>query len=154
MEFATVLLLIVFLVVLLLLPCEKLSDRKEGFLPGSFGSVADTLNAAVHGPPARDRMWIGHGDRHAPRREYNEECAQNENAHCMMSDGTEGKCVLDGVCMPSAMNDPQRDITRKPWCTLPTFAKDCDKYCECTSDGRASYQRCLSGCRSTFAIRY
>lgn len=39
-----------------------------------------------------------------PYGEYNEFCRWDARRHCNLSDGSEGECVMNGICMPSLMN--------------------------------------------------
>src|SRR5574339_327880 len=66
--------------------------------------------------------------------EYNEECLDNANRHCMLTDGTEGVCLLNGVCAASFLLG--EDTTEKPYCTQPYSKEGCERWCMCTTLGK------------------
>lgn len=84
-----------------------------------------------------------------PLREVNAECLSFENAHCMMSNGTPGKCVLGGLCAPSFLDDPGRSIQKLPWCTRPAKAGNCGLWCKCRG---TPTKECIQGCQSDFTL--
>jgi hypothetical protein len=84
--------------------------------------------------------------------EFNEECLDDENRHCMLTNGMTGKCVLNGQCMASAMVDARQEAeeVHKPYCTKPYSAEGCYRFCECLSMKNQYQPGCLQQCESWF----
>ena len=88
------------------------------------------------------------------RAEPNEECLQFPGyRHCMLTDGTFGTCVLDGLCVASMMVDIRQedDEVHRPLCTEPTFKEGCGRWCKCQQllgNGRTD---CVDQCESWFS---
>lgn len=86
------------------------------------------------------------------RTEFNEECLNNENDHCMMTDGTPGKCMLNGICEVSLLLDPrpQAEDFPIPHCTRPYSAQACDRFCNCLQLQGSDSPSCTKECKSWF----
>lgn len=83
--------------------------------------------------------------------EYNIECLNNANGHCMLTDGTTGKCVLHGICRSSMLLDHSQSIIEKPYCTRPYFPEECASFCQCLNMKGVKPPNCINTCTAQFA---
>jgi len=78
----------------------------------------------------------------------------------MLTDGTEGVCLLNGVCAASFLLG--EDTTEKPYCTHPYSKEGCERWCMCTTPKKnpgnfcgtahvAEIHQCVEECKSQFA---
>jgi hypothetical protein len=84
--------------------------------------------------------------------EYNEDCLDDERRHCTLTDGTTGKCVLNGICVSSFLTDHVQNNLEipKPRCTEPYNKQSCPKYCACLGLLGVESKNCEEECRSWF----
>jgi hypothetical protein len=88
--------------------------------------------------------------------EFDETCYYDAGAHCMLKDGTSGKCVMNGICIESPSADVVKDDEDipKPYCDygLPVWASGCSKHCACKGlkNGGGITDSCMKSCLSNF----
>jgi hypothetical protein len=129
--------IIVVLVIAGLILWALMTHRKDGyrFLPSAYG-------------PATGGSYA----------EYNDEClAYPGNQFCMMTDGTPGVCVLNGMCVPDMeidLREYRADI-KLPSCTKPVFKEGCGRLCRCKElkgdvDPK-DHMECVNECKSWYS---
>jgi hypothetical protein len=81
--------------------------------------------------------------------EYNANCMRNAAAHCMMSDGREGECVNNGICMPNMLS-----VQYGRQCVLPTSKANCPIFCKCKTIEKngniVDMKDCMTQCEMEF----
>lgn len=93
--------------------------------------------------------------------EPNEDCLQFPNGasrKCILTDGTSGTCVQNGLCVADMLIDLNLENLelKKPYCTEPTFKENCNMFARCKSaqNGDVSekaYNANLKECLSWFS---
>ena len=89
--------------------------------------------------------------------ELNNECLMYPgNQFCMLTDGTPGVCVLNGMCVPDMeidLREYRRDV-KLPSCTKPVFKEGCGRFCRCKElEGDVdpkNHMACVEDCKSWY----
>lgn len=89
--------------------------------------------------------------------EPNADClAYPGNQFCMMTDGTPGVCVQNGLCTPDFLIDQLQytEDIKMPLCTRPVFPENCLQFVKC-KEMQGTYSpkdrsKNLEGCQATF----
>ena len=90
--------------------------------------------------------------------ELNEECLSYPgNNFCMLTDGTPGVCVQNGMCVADMTIDlmQYRSDIKLPSCTEPVFKEGCGRFCRCKelkgTINPKDHMSCVENCKSWFS---
>jgi hypothetical protein len=84
------------------------------------------------------------------KREFNEECLDDERRQCVLTNGSPGKCVLSGICASTFLYDWSDEANSDYKCLQPIEGTGCTRYCNCLSLKGVHAPDCMVGCLSWY----